>query len=160
MSHTAPVPAASLHRAAFTRPCHEPGAPVAGMRPVSVAVALLDRYWPAGPVPDSNVAAGALAALERDRRYLIGRFQQALSVLLAAELPPMDPLTSLLSGALCDAVAWREHQGRPCADCAGDDLCPRCEADSDLADRYHALARALGAVADPAPPPAADHPPR
>jgi hypothetical protein len=130
------------------------------MRPVSVAVALLDRYWPADPLPDSATAADALAGLESNPRYLIGRFQQALSVLLAAELPPMDPLTSLLSGALCDAVAWREHQGRPCADCAGDDLCPRCQADCDLAGRYHALARALGAVADPAPPATADHPPQ
>jgi hypothetical protein len=126
--------------------------------PVPVALLLLDQRWPPGPGPDGTAPSDVLDALADDPRYLIGRLQQALSVLLAAELPPMDPLTSLLSGALCDAVAWREHQGRPCAACAGDDLCPRCAADCDLADRYHALARALGAVADmpaalPPPPP-------
>jgi hypothetical protein len=119
--------------------------------PVPVALALLDQRSPAAPLPDATAVADALAALANDRRYLIGRFQQALSVLLAAELPPMDPLTSLLSGALSDAVAWREHQGRPCAACTGNDApCPACAADWDLADRYHALARALGAVGDPA----------
>jgi hypothetical protein len=129
--------------------------------PIPVALALLNDRWPASPAPDSAAPSGALAALQRDPRYLIGRFQQALSVLLAAELPPMDPLTSLLSGALCDAVAWREHQGRPCAACTGNDVpCAACAADWDLADRYHALARALGAVADPAPPPDGDHLPR
>jgi hypothetical protein len=118
--------------------------------PVAVAVALLDQHWPASPVPDAPAPADALAALENHPRYLIGRFQQALSVLLAADLPPMDPLTSLLSQALDDAIAWREHRHRPCADCAGDDaLCPACAADSDLAARYHALARALGAVGEP-----------
>jgi hypothetical protein len=120
--------------------CADPG-------PFPVALALLDQHWPAAAMPDAAAPADALTALEHDPRYLIGRFQQALSVLLAAGLPPMDPLTSLLSGALCDAVAWREHQDRPCADCT-DTLCPPCAADSDLAARYHALARALGAVGD------------
>jgi hypothetical protein len=119
---------------------------------VPVALALLDRCWPDTTAPDAAAPAGALAALASDRRYLVGRFQQALSVLLAADLPPMDPVTSLLSQALDDALAWREHRGRPCADCPGDDLCPACAADCDLADRYHALARSLGAVGDPAPP--------
>jgi hypothetical protein len=126
-----------------------------------VAVALLDRCWPeAAAAPDAAAPGGALAALASDRRYLIGRFQQALSVLLAAELPPMDPVTCLLSRALDDALAWREHRGRPCAECAGagDTLCPGCAADSDLADSYHALARSLGAVADPAPPHGEDDP--
>jgi hypothetical protein len=116
---------------------------------VPVALALLDQCWPPAPLPDGTAAADALAALANDPRYLMGRFQQALSVLLAADLPPMDPLTSLLSQALNDALAWREHHDRPCADCAGDDApCPACAADCDLADRYHALARALGAVGD------------
>jgi hypothetical protein len=138
-SHTAPAP---------------PPAVVADVAPaVPVALALLDRYWPGTTAPDAAAQAGALAALASDRRYLIGRFQQALSMLLAAELPPMDPLTCLLSRALDDALAWREHRGRPCADCPADDLCSACAADSDLADRYHALARSLGAVGDPAPPP-------
>jgi hypothetical protein len=120
--------------------------------PVPVAVALLGQHWPAAPGPDTAALTDALTALEQDPRYLIGRFQQALSALLAAGLPPMDPLTSLLSRALCDAVAWREHHDRPCADCAGDDtFCPACAADADLAGRYHALARALGAVGEPRP---------
>jgi hypothetical protein len=128
------------------------------MPAVPVALALLDRYWPATAAPDAAAPADVLAALAGDRRYLIGRFQQALSVLLAAELPPMDPLTSLLSRALDDALAWREQRGRPCTECTGtaDTLCPACAADSDLADRYHALARSLGALADPAPPPLSD----
>jgi hypothetical protein len=117
--------------------------------PVPVALALLDQHWPAAPGPDTAALTDALAALANDPRYLIGRFQQALSVLLVADLPPMDPLTSLLSQALDDALAWREHHDRPCADCIGDDaFCPACAADSDLADRYHALARALGAIGD------------
>jgi hypothetical protein len=132
--------------------------------PVPVALALLDRHWPPGP-PLTDVAgsavAGAAAGLEADPRYVIGRLQQALTALLAAELPPMDPLTSLLSAALADAIAWRQHDARPCPRCT-DSLCEPCNADWDQADRYHALARALGAVgtipastAPPAPPPSA-----
>jgi hypothetical protein len=89
----------------------------------------------------------ALAKLESDPRYLIGRLQQALTTLLATDLPPMDPRTALLSQALGDALAWRTHDGRPCTQC-GDSLCDRCGADWDQADRYHELARALGAVGD------------
>jgi hypothetical protein len=118
--------------------------------PVPVALALLDRQWPAGPpitdiVGASTATVGTVTALETDPRYLIGRFQQALSALLVADLPPMDTLTSLLSAALADAISWRQHNGRPCRDC-GQSLCGPCNADWDQADRYHALARALGAV--------------
>jgi hypothetical protein len=145
MNHTAPAPAWPSARRARV-PDTTPAVPV--------ALALLDRYWPDTAPPDAAASADALAALASDRRYLIERFQQALSVLLAADLPPMDPLTSLLSRALDDAMAWREHRGRPCTRCAGTDdtLCPACAADCDLVDRYHALARSLGAVGDPAPP--------
>ena len=120
---------------------------------VSVALALLDRAWPSGPQLADAVGAAAVGsdtvtALETDPRYLIGRFQQALTALLATDLPPMDPLTGLLSQALADAIAWRQHQGRPCPRCAAS-LCDPCNADWDQADRYHALARALGAVGDP-----------
>jgi hypothetical protein len=118
--------------------------------PVPVALALLDREWPSGPpltdiVGASTATVDAVTALQTDPRYLIGRFQQALSALLAAELPPMDTLTSLLSAALADAISWRRHEGRPCRHCA-ESLCGPCNADWDQADRYHALARALGAV--------------
>jgi hypothetical protein len=118
--------------------------------PIPVALALLDRRWPAGPpLTDAagTAASGALTGLEADPRYLIGRLQQALTALLSADLPPMDGMTSLLSAALADAIAWRQHRGRPCHGC-GPSLCEPCNADWDQADRYHALARALGAVGD------------
>jgi hypothetical protein len=110
--------------------------------PVPVALALLDRRWPASPA-----LADALAGLEQDPRYLIGRLQQALTILMADGLPSMDAQTALLSQALADAIAWRQHRGRPCRQC-GTSLCGPCNADWDQADRYHELARALGAVGD------------
>jgi hypothetical protein len=66
------------------------------------------------------------------------------------ELPPMDPQTALLSQALDDALAWRTHEGRPCAQCgqSGDEFCGQCAAGWAQADRCHELARALGAVDD------------
>ncbi len=119
--------------------------------PIPVALALLDRQWPDGPALAEQAGADVVTALENDPRYVIGRLQQALSTLLAADLPPMDPQTSLLSRAIADAIAWRQHDSRPCPRCAGS-LCELCNADWDQADRYHALARALGAVGDPPPP--------
>jgi hypothetical protein len=118
--------------------------------PVSVALALLDRQWPSSPplvdpIGADDDRASAVIALESDPRYLIGRFQQALTALLATDLPPMDDTTSLLSQAIADAISWRRHDGRTCHQCQGG-LCPACNADGDQADRYHALARSLGAV--------------
>ena len=126
--------------------------PAVGSGPVPVARALLDRQWPASPpladtVGASTGRAQAVTALESDPRYLIGRFQQAMAELLATDLPQMDDMTSLLSAAFADAIAWRHHDDRPCAHC-GESLCAPCNADWDQADRYHALARALGAVGD------------
>jgi hypothetical protein len=125
--------------------------------PVSVAVALLDRHWPASPpladIAGASTSASAVAALQSDPRYVMGRLQQALTALLAVDLPPMDAQTALLSQALIDAIAWRRHDGRPCRDC-GVSLCESCNADGDQVDRYHALARALGAVGGGPPPPA------
>jgi hypothetical protein len=120
--------------------------------PVPVAVALLDRHWPASPpladIGGASTSADVVAALKSDPRYLIGRLQQALTALLAVDLPPMDSQTSLLSQALIDAIAWRRHDDRPCPDC-GLSLCEPCNADGEQVDRYHALARALGAVGAP-----------
>jgi hypothetical protein len=82
--------------------------------PVPVALALLDRHWPDGPPLAEAAGSDTVAALERDSRYVIGRLQQALTALLAADLPPMDYQTSLLSQAITDAIAWRQHNGRPC----------------------------------------------
>jgi hypothetical protein len=120
--------------------------------PVSVAVALLDQHWAASPplaeIGGASTSASAVTTLKSDPRYLIGRLQQALTALLAVDLPPMDAQTSLLSQALIDAIAWRRHDDRPCRDC-GLSLCEPCNADGEQIDRYHALARALGAVGDP-----------
>jgi hypothetical protein len=103
---------------------------------------------PADTVGASATAASSVTALETDPRYIIGRLQQAITMLLSADPPPMDAQTSLLSAALADAIAWRRHQDRPCPHC-GQSLCGPCNADWDQADRYHALARALGAIGDP-----------
>lgn len=122
--------------------------------PVPVAVALLDRSWPlslrlADAVGVNVAGRAALRGLEKDPRYLIGRFQQALTALLAADLPPMDALTSLLSAALTDAIGWRQQ----CPQCdespCNKRQCDDCEADLAQVDRYHVLALALGAVAEP-----------
>jgi hypothetical protein len=118
--------------------------------PVGVALALLEQHWPTCPALEDSIDARSPGGLERDPRYLIGRLQQALTVLLEQDLPPMDAQTALLSQALDDALAWRTHEGRPCAACdqCGDDFCVSCAADWAQADRYHELARALGAVDD------------
>jgi hypothetical protein len=115
--------------------------------PVPVALALLDRRWPPSPALGDGTGVAAMTALEANPRFLIGRLQQALTTLLAGDLPPMDAQTRLLSEALADAITWRHHQGRPCPDC-GQSLCDPCNADWDQADRYHALAIALGAIGD------------
>jgi hypothetical protein len=118
-------------------------------RPISVALALLDRHWPVNPALSDQVDVSTVSELEKDRRYLIGRLQQALTTLLSTSLPPMDTETSLLSQAIADAIAWRRHDDcRPCPRCAAS-LCDECSDDWDQADRYHALARALGAVGTP-----------
>ena len=118
--------------------------------PVGVALALLEQHWPSCPALEDCIDTRAPVGLERDPRYLIGRLQQALTVLLEQDLPPMDAQTALLSQALGDALAWRTHEGRPCGFCeqSGEDFCDRCAADWAQADRYHELARALGAVDD------------
>lgn len=113
--------------------------------PVPVALALIDRRWPPVPALSASPGAEALSQLATDPRYLAGRLQQALTVLLADPAPPSDALTALLSQALADAVAWRLHHGRPCDQC-DDALCAACSADWDQIDHYHELARALGAT--------------
>jgi hypothetical protein len=116
--------------------------------PVGVALALLEQHWPSCPALEDSVDARAPVGLERDPRFLIGRLQQALTVLLQQDLPAMDAQTALLSQALRDALAWRTHEGRPCAACDqnSEDFCDSCAADWAQADRYHELARALGAI--------------
>jgi hypothetical protein len=125
----------------------KPGAPG---DPVPVALALLGRWWPDVRALADEPRADELADLERNPRYVIGRLQQAITTLLAGDVPPMDSQTALLSQAIGDAIAWRLHDGRPCPDCV-DELCGPCNADWTQADRYHALARALGAMGDRPP---------
>jgi hypothetical protein len=115
--------------------------------PIPVALALLDRRQPLTPALADTAGHRAMAALEADPRYVIGRLHQALTDLLTGDLPPADAPTSLLSQALADAIAWRYHRCRPCGRCA-QSLCRACTADWDQADRYHALALTLGAVGD------------
>jgi hypothetical protein len=123
---------------------HEPG------HPVSLVLALLDERWPPIAALDDSPPGDVLAKLASDPRYLVGRLQQAMTVLLADDLPPVDPQSALLSQALDDALAWRTHQNRHCAQCGEryDELCDQCTADYDQASRYHDLARALGVVGD------------
>jgi hypothetical protein len=123
---------------------HEPG------HPVSLVLALLDERWPPIAALDDSPPGDVLAKLASDPRYLVGRLQQAMTVLLADDLPPVDPQSALLSQALDDALAWRTHQNRHCAQCDEryDELCDQCTADYDQASRYHDLARALGVVGD------------
>ena len=123
---------------------HEPGGPV------SLVLALLEERWPSIAALDDSPTGDVLAELASDPRYLVGRLQQAMTVLLADDLPPVDPQSALLSQALDDALAWRTHQDRDCAKCdeLRDELCDRCNADYDQASRYHELARALGVVGD------------
>jgi hypothetical protein len=123
---------------------YEPG------HPISLVLALLDQRWPPIGALDDSPSGDVLAKLASDPRYLVGRLQQAMTVLLADDLPPVDPQSALLSQALDDALAWRTHQNRHCAQCDEryDELCDQCTADYDQASRYHDLARALGVVGD------------
>ena len=123
---------------------HEPG------HPISLVLALLDQRWPSIAALDDSPAGDVLAKLASDRRYLVGRLQQAMTVLLADDLPPVDSQSALLSQVLDDALAWRTHQDRHCPQCdkLRDELCDQCNADYDQASRYHELARALGLVGD------------
>jgi len=114
-------------------------------QPVSVALALLDQRWPPAPAPSTIAGEQAQGRLDDDPRYLIGRLQQAINVLMAPGLAAADPLTTLLTQAITDAFAWRRHDDRPCLHC-GNEMCPACSADWDQSDRYHELARALGAI--------------
>ena len=118
--------------------------------PISLVLALLDERWPPIAALDDGPAGDVLAQLASDPRYIVGRLQQAMTVLLADDLPPVDPQSAVLSQALDDALAWRTHQDRHCAKCAElrDELCDQCNADYDQAGRYHELARALGVVGD------------
>jgi len=117
-------------------------------QPVAVALALIDQRWPSVPALSTIAGNGALTRLDNDPRYLVGRLQQAINVLMAPDLAPADQMTLLVSQAISDALSWRLRDDRdPCRHC-GDEMCPACSADWEQADRYHELARTLGAVAN------------
>jgi hypothetical protein len=77
--------------------------------PISLVLALLDERWLPVAALDDSPAGNVLAELVSDPRYLVGRLQQAMTVLLAGDLPPVDPQSGVLSQALHDALAWRTH---------------------------------------------------
>jgi len=138
------------------------GAPLAGLRlappppadrrpdtRVSVALALLG---PVDPVVD-DAATNALyregigmaraEELASDPRYVIGRLHQALTALLADEVPPMDATAVLLGEAIRDAIAYRE---RECPQCRPDGSCSVCWPHWRKAGEYRALCVDLGIV--------------
>jgi hypothetical protein len=70
---------------------YEPG------RTISLVLALLDQRWPPIGALDDSPSGDVLAKLASAPRYLVGRLQQAMTVLLADDLPPVDPQSALLS---------------------------------------------------------------
>lgn len=117
-----------------------------------VARALLDRWFPVEPVIDDQVGGllgrdgGRLQELHDDPRYLIGRLTQALSGLLAGDVPPMDATALLLAEAIDDAVTYRKKAG-DCPQC-GESVCPRCQPQWDKAAAYETLYPRLGLVGE------------
>jgi hypothetical protein len=134
----------------------EPAAAVPDSR-ASIARTLLDRWFPIDSprrdqaltvlCPD-GITSENLAKLENDPRYLIGRLQQALTALLAAEVPPMDATAQLLGQAIEDAISYRR---RRCNACPPDGMCPKCWPNWQQASRYEALCSELGVIADRQP---------
>jgi hypothetical protein len=136
----------------------EPGQPDSR---AAVARALLHRFAPVDSLLTDEAAwllsedhgsdRTALAALEADPRYLIGRLQQALTALLAADIPAHDAVEQLMYDAIGDAVTYRQDRftGCPC----GTPSCDRRWPDYLLAVRYESLVRELGLLGpDPATP--------
>lgn len=127
-------------------------APPAGELPddrAAIARALLTRYAPSHPEISNEMAAflgwdlTALAELENNPQYLIGRLTQALSALLAEDTPPLDATATLLIEAIRDAISYQRTR---CGRCDTEQACPRCEAGFLKAARYDALYGLLGLV--------------
>jgi len=137
--------------------------PPAAERPdyrVSIAMALLGPVEPALDNAMTNALCPDGADLARadelasDPRYIIGRLHQALTALLADDLPPVDATAILLGEALQDAIDYRQQT---CARCDSDGTCcPACWPGWRKAGEYRALAVDLGVIATapvPAPGP-------
>ncbi len=124
---------------------------------VSVALALLGHVEPAldnamtnALCPDGADVARA-DELASDPRYIIGRLHQALTALLADDIPPADATAVLLAEALHDAIDYRQQT---CARCDLDGTCcAACWPGWRKAGDYRALAMDLG-VFEKAPVPA------
>jgi hypothetical protein len=122
----------------------------------AVARALLTRYAPTEPVIEDTTYAflgwkhQALADLERNPRYLIGRLTQVLTQLLEEETPPLDATEQLLSDAIRDAARYRLDRAHLCCP----DGCDRCEPDCLRAEQYQSLWGQLGLVDELPKPPA------
>lgn len=120
-----------------------------------VARALLDRYAPLHPVlreqayQASGDDLGALDDLENDHRYIAGRLQQALTALLARELPPLDATSQLLAQAITDGIRYRQRLCSHCGESGEADICDDCRPGWDLADKYAVLLRELGLTQRP-----------
>lgn len=116
-----------------------------------VARALLDRCFPVHPVLEDQALSilgddmAGLEELEHDSRYLIGRLSQALTALLAREVPPLDATAQLLSDAIEDATRYRR---RVCSSCPSEGVCGRCAPDWRRAAAYEALWRELGLIGE------------
>jgi hypothetical protein len=133
-----------------------PAAPLPDDR-VEVARALLRRYTADWPVISDEMLAflgwdgDALDELERDPRYLIGRFTQAIAELLQREMPPLDATAQLLGEAIADAMKYRRIS---CAACGPEYVCPACEPSWHRAHQYETLYGLLGIIGNhPAPRP-------
>jgi len=127
-------------------------APPAGPLPddrAVVARALLTRYVPVEPVISDEMAAflgrdiSSLSEIERDPRYLIGRLTQALTTLLADDVPPPDATGQLLMDAIQDAIDYRQ---RTCPQCGPEGICDDCAPGWQLAERYSSLYGQLGLI--------------
>lgn len=131
----------------------DPAAPVPDARS-SIARALLDRWFPIDTPrrdqaltvlnPD-GISSENLTKLETDPRYLIGRLQQALTALLAGDVPPMDATARLLAEAIEDAISYRR---RRCNACPPSGMCSKCWPNWQQASRYEALCSELGVIDD------------
>ncbi len=91
---------------------------------VPVAVALLG---PINPWLDDFTTRAVTSSqadnLLSDPRYVIGRLHQALTAMLADDLPPMDATQRCLYQAIEDAVAYRH---RTCPECDTEGNCATC----------------------------------
>src|SRR5712691_7012367 len=126
--------------------------PPAAERPdtrVSVAMALLG---PIRPLLDLTMTdalcqdghdTSRADELESDPRYIIGRLHQALTALLAGDIPAPDATAVLLAEALHDAISYQE---RDCPQCGLAGSCGACWKHWRKASQYRALAVDLGVI--------------